>query len=485
MSGEYITIQIGQCGNKVGQQFWSQLLIEHGLANDGSVQFDKDLYDHKRPFFKDHQNNNYTPRAILLDTEPSVIQNIKNSYHDLFNDRNIWVSPGETGAGNSWAKGYTLGESYIDDFFNIIDREVEDTNNLEGFQIIHSIAGGTGSGIGSLLLEKLQERYPSKLIITYSVFPAKTAEVVVQPYNSILTLRRLAEYSNAAIVFDNDSLSHITNQVFTTMENGYTQSNQLISATMSSITNSVRFPSYMYSSLTSIFSTLIPTPDLNFLVPSISPFTSDYITNNYSNNNSNSLLRNTKSLNVSDILLDLTDPVNSLITHSNKSSSRITYFNCFTTLIGKFNSNDDILRYVVKANKKLNFTSWTSKSMNINIGRRSPIFSANQTESADNFSNINGMMLSNSSTIIPILDRISSQFDKIYHKQAFINSFNDPSRTDSDFPDFEESSRVVKDLINNYKEAIEPDFLDDLLHDALRPMDTGSGEDVHMLESEN
>ena len=53
----------------------------------------------------------------------------------------------------------------------MIDREVDYTENLEGFVLLHSISGGTGSGVGSYLLEQLHDRYPKKLIQTYSVFP--------------------------------------------------------------------------------------------------------------------------------------------------------------------------------------------------------------------------------------------------------------------------------------------------------------------------
>jgi tubulin gamma len=62
--------------------------------------------------------------------------------------------------------------------------------------LLHSIAGGTGSGLGSFLLEKLNDHFPKKLIQTYSVFPQggaanEVGDVVVQPYNAILTLKRL------------------------------------------------------------------------------------------------------------------------------------------------------------------------------------------------------------------------------------------------------------------------------------------------------
>ncbi len=47
------------------------------------------------------------------------------------------------------------------------DREAGYSDSLEGFVLCHSIAGGTGSGMGSYLLEALGDRFPKKLIQTY------------------------------------------------------------------------------------------------------------------------------------------------------------------------------------------------------------------------------------------------------------------------------------------------------------------------------
>lgn len=47
------------------------------------------------------------------------------------------------------------------------DREAEYCDSLEGFTLCHSIAGGTGSGMGSYLLEMLADKYGKKLIQTY------------------------------------------------------------------------------------------------------------------------------------------------------------------------------------------------------------------------------------------------------------------------------------------------------------------------------
>ncbi len=67
--------------------------------------------------------------------------------------------------------------------------------------LCHSIAGGTGSGLGSLLLERLQDRFPKKLVTTFSVFPntEDVGDVVVQPYNSILSMKRLTRYADCTV----------------------------------------------------------------------------------------------------------------------------------------------------------------------------------------------------------------------------------------------------------------------------------------------
>jgi tubulin gamma len=46
----------------------------------------------------------------------------------------------------------------------MIDREADGSDSLEGFVMTHSVAGGTGSGFGSFMLEALNDRYPKKLI---------------------------------------------------------------------------------------------------------------------------------------------------------------------------------------------------------------------------------------------------------------------------------------------------------------------------------
>ena len=97
--------------------------------------------------------------------------------------------------------------------------------------LLHSIAGGTGSGLGSFLLERLNDRYPKKLIQTYSVFPnnEEMSDVVVQPYNSMLSLKRLTQNADCVVVLDNAALTRIACDRLHIPNPTWAQTNQLVS----------------------------------------------------------------------------------------------------------------------------------------------------------------------------------------------------------------------------------------------------------------
>jgi hypothetical protein len=70
-------------------------------------------------------------------------------------------------------------------FFETLDRirqEIEQCDAPQGFQLMHSLGGGTGSGMGTLLLLKIRDGYPDRITTTYSVYPSpKVSDTVVEP----------------------------------------------------------------------------------------------------------------------------------------------------------------------------------------------------------------------------------------------------------------------------------------------------------------
>lgn len=45
-------------------------------------------------------------------------------------------------------------------------------DSTKGFQLTHSLGGGTGSGMGTLLISKIREEFPDRIMNTYSVVPS-------------------------------------------------------------------------------------------------------------------------------------------------------------------------------------------------------------------------------------------------------------------------------------------------------------------------
>jgi len=80
---------------------------------------------------------------------------------------------GQSGAGNNWAKGhYTEGAELVDSVLDVVRKESESCDCLQGFQLTHSLGGGTGSGMGTLLISKIREEYPDRIMNTFSVVPS-------------------------------------------------------------------------------------------------------------------------------------------------------------------------------------------------------------------------------------------------------------------------------------------------------------------------
>merc|ERR1712134_148013 len=81
---------------------------------------------------------------------------------------------------------------------------------LQGFTMTHSLGGGTGSGMGTLLISKIREEYPDRVMCTYSVFPSpKVSDTVVEPYNCVLSVHQLVENSDESLLLDNEALYDI------------------------------------------------------------------------------------------------------------------------------------------------------------------------------------------------------------------------------------------------------------------------------------
>ncbi|CAI9301929.1 unnamed protein product [Lactuca saligna] len=249
---EILNIQGGQCGNQIGAKFWEVICDEHGI--DPSGQYNGTTADLQleriNVYYNEASGGRYVPRAVLMDLEPGTMDSIRSGpYGQIFRPDNFVF--GQSGAGNNWAKGhYTEGAELIDSVLDVVRKEAENCDALQGFQVCHSLGGGTGSGMGTLLISKIREEYPDRMMLTFSVFPSpKVSDTVVEPYNATLSVHQLVENADECMVLDNEALYDICFRTLKLTTPSFGDLNHLISATMSGVTCCLRFPGQLNSDL--------------------------------------------------------------------------------------------------------------------------------------------------------------------------------------------------------------------------------------------
>ncbi|OEL15710.1 Tubulin beta-1 chain [Dichanthelium oligosanthes] len=208
---EILHIQGGQCGNQIGAKFWEVICDEHGIDHTGKYAGDSDLQlERINVYYNEASGGRFVPRAVLMDLEPGTMDSVRSGpYGQIFRPDNFVF--GQSGAGNNWAKGhYTEGAELIDSVLDVVRKEAENCDCLQGFQVCHSLGGGTGSGMGTLLISKIREEYPDRMMLTFSVFPSpKVSDTVVEPYNATLSVHQLVENADECMVLDNEALYDI------------------------------------------------------------------------------------------------------------------------------------------------------------------------------------------------------------------------------------------------------------------------------------
>jgi len=341
---------------------------------------------------------------------------------------------GESGAGNNWAKGfYTEGAELVDSILDNVRRQVEPCESLQGFQLVHSLGGGTGAGLGSLMLSKLREEYPDRMLATFSIIPSpKVSETVVEPYNALLSLNQLVDNGDLTVCVDNEALYNICQQTLKTKHPAFEDLNNLISRVMCGVSTSLRFPGQLNGDMRKLGMNLIPFPRLHFLMPSYAPF----FNANASTYERNSVSELTKALFDRKALLVACDP-----RHGRYLTAAAIFRGNISSREAEFAVRD------LQTKNSQSFVEWIPDNVSVSLVTVPP---TGQKLAAT--------ALSNSTSIQEVFKRTLDTFGAMYKRRAFLHWYTGEGM---DVMEFTEAESNAHDLIAEYQQYQEATLDDD------------------------
>ncbi|KAH8072191.1 hypothetical protein JL720_11233 [Aureococcus anophagefferens] len=402
---EIVHIQGGQCGNQIGAKFWEVISDEHGVDPTGTYHGDSDLQlERINVYYNEATGGRYVPRAILMDLEPGTMDS--------------------TGAGNNWAKGhYTEGAELIDSVLDVVRKEAESCDCLQGFQLTHSMGGGTGAGMGTLLISKIRE-YPDRVMSTYSVIPSpKVSDTVVEPYNATLSVHQLVENSDQCFTLDNEALYDICFRTLKLTTPTYGDLNHLIAAALCGTTCSLRFPGQLNCDLRKLAVNMVPFPRLHFFMVGFAPLTSRGS-------------QQYRALTVPELTQQQFDAKNMMCAADPRHGR---YLTCSCLFRGRMSTKevDEQMLNVINKNSSY-FVEWIPNNVKSAICDIPPKGLKMSTT-----------FIGNSTAIQETWKRVAEQFTAMFRRKAFLHWYTGEGMDEMEFTEAESN---MNDLVSEYQQ---------------------------------
>ncbi|CAG8479782.1 4949_t:CDS:2 [Diversispora eburnea] len=436
----------------IGQKFWEAISAEHGLDPSGAYHGDSDLQlERIDVYYNEAMGGKYVPRAILIDLEPVTMDSIRSSpYGALFRPDNFVF--GQSGAGNNWAKGYyTEGAELVDTILDVLHKEAESTDCLQGFQVTHSLGGGTGSGLGSLLLSKIREEYPDRMLCTFSVVPSpKVSDTVVEPYNAVLSVHQLVENSDETFCIDNEALYDICFRTLKLTNPSYGDLNHLVSAVISGVTTCLRFPGQLNSDLRKLAVNMVPFPRLHFFMVGFAPLTSRSS-------------QGFRALTVPELTAQMFDSRNMMAASDPRHGRYLTVATIFR---GRLSTKEvEQQMHMIQTKMSAYFVEWIPSSVKTAVCDIPPIGLT-----------MSGTFVGNSTAIQELFKRINTQFTAMFRRKAFLHWYTGEGMDEMEFTEAESN---MNDLVSEYQQYQEAATEEDVEYD-----EGVEGEEEYVAEEE-
>ena len=424
-------ITVGQAGCQIGNACWELYSLEHGIRPDGYLE--EGLTKPRgggegfSTFFYETGTGKYVPRAVYVDLEPNVIDEVRTgAYKDLFHPEQL--INGKEDAANNYARGhYTVGRELLDEVLDRIRKISDQCDGLQGFLFTHSLGGGTGSGLGSLLLEQLSIDYGKKSKLEFAVYPApQVSTSVVEPYNTVLTTHTTLEHADCTFMVDNEAIYDMCKKNLDVSRPSFSNLNNLIAQVVSSVTASLRFDGSLNVDLNEFQTNLVPYPRIHFPLVSYAPILSKSKASHESNS-------------VAEITNACFEPNNQMV----KCDPRTGKYMASCLLYRGDVVTRDVQTAVahVKNKKTVQMVDWCPTGFKIGICYEPPTATpSSQLAKIDRAV----CMLSNTTAIADAWKRIDKKFDLMYSKRAFVHWYVGEGMEEGEFTEAREDLAALE-----------------------------------------
>ncbi|CAI9294509.1 unnamed protein product [Lactuca saligna] len=427
---ECISIHIGQAGIQVGNACWELYCLEHGIQPDGQMPSDKTVGggdDAFNTFFSETGAGKHVPRAVFVDLEPTVIDEVRTgTYRQLFHPEQL-IS-GKEDAANNFARGhYTIGKEIVDLCLDRIRKLADNCTGLQGFLVFNAVGGGTGSGLGSLLLERLSVDYGKKSKLGFTVYPSpQVSTSVVEPYNSVLSTHSLLEHTDVAILLDNEAIYDICRRSLDIERPTYTNLNRLVSQVISSLTASLRFDGALNVDVTEFQTNLVPYPRIHFMLSSYAPVISAEKAYH-------------EQLSVAEITNSAFEP-SSMMAKCDPRHGK--YMACCLMYRGDVVPKDvNAAVATIKTKRTIQFVDWCPTGFKCGINYEPPT-----VVPGGDLAKVQRAvcMISNSTSVAEVFSRIDHKFDLMYAKRAFVHWYVGEGMEEGEFSEAREDLAALE-----------------------------------------
>jgi len=446
MVREVLTINVGQCGIQLGQAIWEQYNAEHGVSIQGQSTVTGSNF---KTFYEETGAGQYVPRNLMVDLEPNVIDDVKNSKYSAIYHPEFLLS-GKEDAANNFARGhYTVGKEMIDKVNDRLRKMVQNCDNVQGFVVNHSVGGGTGSGLGALVLERIAVDYRKKSKIGFEVYPSPTISTcIVEPYNALLSTHWLLDHPEISVVLDNEAIYEICQKWLDVRRPSYDNLNRLITKTISSMTASLRFDGELNVDLNEFQTNLVPFPRLHFMITSMAPITTKD-------------KKATANKELQPITESCFTSTNFFTKIADFDPEEDKYMALSLNFRGPINSKDasGVVQWL-KTNKKCTFVEWCPTGVKVGLNDEAPaVLEEDDIAPAAK----NAVLIGNNTAISRVFsERLSKKYDMMYSQRAFVHWYVGEGMEEGEFAEAREDLGFLeKDYLDVLSEQATDDAAED------------------------